>query len=154
MHGLKRTHAFPGLTSQKTTEQFAFDVLGYQIGDGNTMVGNRILHVILDDDGALLQFVELFRVENRRPVALIAMRKKELRRSFDSRHPFADEIYFPFPSGAEISNDLITAAQQFTWPEIKGLDPWLLLCRSLRHQSTGATLATPFIKLSFSTQLY
>ena len=81
-----------------------------------------LLGVVLDDYGAVAQFVQLGGVVFGRFVALVAVWKEELYRAFYAGGALAHEVDFPLPAGAERANDGVLSRKDAAGGQLEPVD--------------------------------
>lgn len=122
VESLERMQPSPGLTLEKVGEELSLDVLRDQHGDRSAPDEDRLFRVVVDDDGAVAELVELPGVELRRLVPQVPMGKEELRRALDARAPLSNPVDLALPAAPEAGDDLVLAGEGTPGNEIERFD--------------------------------
>jgi hypothetical protein len=122
MECLKRAEFPPRLSLQELTEKLSFDILRYENGDGMTPKGNRLLGMVLNENGTGSQLVELSRIKIRGLVTNVSLGKKQLGGALDLRVPFPDSVDFSLPARTELGHHFVFSSDDSTRLEIESVN--------------------------------
>ena len=114
MQRLERCESLARLPIQELAQNLAFNKLGDKHGNTGTFVENVFLRVILNNDRAMAQLVQLFGVKLRRAIFQVAMGKEKFRRSVNTGCELPDQVDFTLPARTQPMNDLVSIYQNFT----------------------------------------
>src|SRR5690606_2664552 len=122
VHRRERLQALPRLAPHEVAELLAFHVLRDEYRDGHAPPDQLLARVVLDDDGAVPELVQLARVELRGTVAAVALREEELRCALDARGALHDLVDLSLPAHAEELHDLVLATDDPARLQVEAVD--------------------------------
>jgi hypothetical protein len=111
-----------GLPREEVGEELSLDVLRDQHGNRRAPDEDRLFRVVVDDDRAVAELVELSGVELRRLVAQVAMGKEELGRSLDPGALLSNPVDLALPAAPEAGNDFVFPSERTPGNEIERFD--------------------------------
>ena len=143
---LERVEPSAGLPLEKVGEELSLDVLRDQHRNRSAPDEDRLFGVIVDDDRAVAELVELPGVELRRLVAQVAMGEEELRRALDAGAPLSNPVDLALPAAPEPGDDLVLASEGTPGNEIERFDSQrAILSVRARLLGSRAPLALPSV---------
>jgi hypothetical protein len=122
VESLERMQPSAGLTLEKVGEELSLDVLRDQHGDRSAPDEDRLFRVVVDDDGAVAELVELPGVELRRLVPQVPVGKEELRRALDAGASLSNPVDLALPAAPQAGNDFVFSGEGAPWNEIERFD--------------------------------
>ena len=140
---LEPAHAPAGLALEELGQQLALHVVGDQHGDGEALVLDRLLGVVLDQDRALPQLVQLLGVEAHGAVGLVALGEEELGRPFDAGRALLHQVDLALPAAAQAAVHHVLAGQLGAGLEVEGMDPVGAGLLGHAHLPVGVPAGTP-----------
>ena len=127
-----------GLPLEEVGEELSLDVLRDQHRNRSAPDEDRFFGVIVDDDRAVTELVELPGVELRRLVAQVAMGEEELRRALDAGAPLSNPVDLALPAAPEPGDDLVLASEGTPGNEIERFDSQSTILPVLLRRLRGA----------------
>jgi len=89
------------LPRKEMREQFPLDVLAHKKGDSMTPKLKRILRVVLDENRAITESVQLSGVHRRCPIVQVALGEEQLGGALDAGVQLDNVVDFPFPAATK-----------------------------------------------------
>ena len=110
------------MSGEKLREDFAFDKLRDQINDFVFFKVDCVGQVVLNENGKLLELVQLACIHPRCLATAIAVGKEELPRALDARADLAKLVNLGLPAAAKTLDDAIALADLLAGLKVERLD--------------------------------
>lgn len=123
MECLEDVQSLSRLPIKELTQQSPFHVFGNEKRHRHAVNIDRLLRVVLNENGAIPELMKLPGIEFRGSVFAVALREEEFPGSDDAGSPLPQLINLPFPTCSQEGNHFVLAGKKRAWLEAERRKP-------------------------------